>query len=195
MACSNVQESQEARLQRRRDRVLRDGYAEGSWEAHEESWTIACMDLCCGSASLIVKTSTFWLLTESKPRPLDDQSAACRRERGGVLLPVSCRSRLGRQVKDVKLPRHRNIRNLTVTACGPTDRCNTCRGLGGNHSGQGRARTIAWRTCDRSWNHEAGQPRRSDASGVSTRDRAVGQTSAETHRAGRTLGPHAGRWQ
>ena len=155
MACSNVHHSQEARLQRRRDRVLRDGYAEGSWKAHEESWTTAGLDLCCGVASRIEETSmTCWLH--------GGEAQATGRSIRRMLTRTRWSADAAREVqitswetkiKDVKLPRRRNIRNLTVTAYGPTDRCNTCRGLGGTHSGQGRARTTASRTCDRSWNH------------------------------------------
>ena len=85
------------------------------------------------------------------------------------------------KIKDVKLPRRRNTTNLTVTAYGPTDRCNNCRGLGGAHSGQGRAPTTASRTCDRSWSPEAGQPRRSERQWCQPpRLRQLGRTSGET---------------
>ena len=162
-----MQESQEAPLQRRRGRVLRDGYAGKHMKkaGRPLAWTcvVARQVGSRRRASRSLSPSPTGRSIHSMPTRTRWSADAARE-----LQITSWETK----IKDVKLPRRRNIRNRTVTAYGPTDRCNTCRGLGGARSGQGRARTTASRTCDRSWSPEAGQTSRSDASGASPRDRA-----------------------
>ena len=132
------------------------------------------------------------------------------------MLPVSCRSRRWEtKIKVGKLtkPRRRSITKRMATVDAPSDRRNTCRGLGGAHSEHCRERV------DHMWGESrAGKekhaprllrdpvptpgPPKLDKPSEATpvvpafRDSAVGQASGETQGACRTFGrPGAGRGQ